>query len=273
MTSVLDSIIQGVQEDLAARKSKVSLSELTKATQEVPRALPAAQILQARNFSVIAEVKRASPSKGHLSDINDPAELAFSYQTGGAQVISVLTEERRFNGSLADLDAVRRKVSVPILRKDFMVDEYQIWEARAHGADVILLIVAGLTDQQLNSLNALAIELGMSVLVEIHDESELVRALKIQPSLIGVNARNLKTLEVDLATCHNLLPLIPAGVVAIAESGISSTNEVIDLVTAGAQAVLVGEALVTGGTPAQTVAEWTTAGEQAREMFLMNRGS
>ena len=273
MTSILDSIIQGVQEDLAARKSIISINDLIQITEDVPRALPAAQILQARNFSVIAEVKRASPSKGHLSDITDPAELAFSYQSGGAQVISVLTEERRFNGSLADLDAVRRKVSVPILRKDFMVDEYQIWEARAHGADIILLIVAGLSDLQLDSFNSLAIELGMSVLVEIHDESELARALRIQPSLIGVNARNLKTLEVDLATCHKLLPQIPSGIVGIAESGISSTNEVIDLVSSGAQAVLVGEALVTGGTPAQTVAEWTQAGEQAREKFLTNRGS
>lgn len=273
MTSVLDSIIQGVQEDLLARKSKISLETLRQIASDVPRALPATEILQARNFSVIAEVKRASPSKGHLSDITDPAELALSYQSGGAQVISVLTEERRFSGSLADLDAVRRKVSVPILRKDFMVDEYQVWEARAHGADVILLIVAGLTDLQLNSLNALALELGMSVLVEVHDESELARALQINPALIGVNARNLKTLEVDLATCHNLLPQIPSGIVGIAESGISSTNEVIGLVSSGAQAVLVGEALVTGGTPAETVAEWTQAGEQAREKFLMNRGS
>ena len=270
MTSVLDSIIQGVQEDLAARKSKVSLSELTQATQEVPRALPAAQILQARNFSVIAEVKRASPSKGHLSDINDPAELAFSYQTGGAQVISVLTEERRFNGTLADLDAVRSKVSVPVLRKDFMVTEYQVWEARAHGADLILLIVAALDDSELSQLNALALELGMSVLVEVHDATELERALALNPVLIGVNARNLKTLEVDLATCFKLLPLIPDHIVAIAESGISSTAEVQELANCGAQAVLVGEALVTGGTPRETVREWTKAGELARANYLIN---
>ena len=270
MTSVLDSIIQGVQEDLAARKSKVSLSELNQATQEVPRALPAAQILQARNFSVIAEVKRASPSKGHLSDINDPAELAFSYQTGGAQVISVLTEERRFNGTLADLDAVRSKVSVPVLRKDFMVTEYQVWEARAHGADLILLIVAALDDSELSQLNALALELGMSVLVEVHDATELERALALNPVLIGVNARNLKTLEVDLATCFKLLPLIPEHIVAIAESGISSTAEVQELANCGARAVLVGEALVTGGTPRETVREWTKAGELARANYLIN---
>ena len=216
-------------------------------------------------------MKRASPSKGHLSDIPNPASLAVEYQTGGAQVISVLTEERKFNGTLADLDAVRRKVSIPILRKDFMVDEYQIWEARAHGADVILLIVAGLSDGQLSELNNLADELGMSILVEIHDEPELQRAIAINPKLLGVNARNLKTLEVSLDVCHNLIPQIPTEILAIAESGISSTEQVEALVLSGARAVLVGEALVTGGTPAKTVREWTQAGIRAREEFLSNR--
>jgi indole-3-glycerol phosphate synthase len=271
MTSVLDSIIQGVKEDLAVRKTLVSLAELKALVDEVPRALPAAELLHKNSFSVISEVKRASPSKGHLSDIPDPASLALEYQTGGAQVISVLTEERKFSGSLADLDAVRSKVSIPILRKDFMVDEYQIWEARAHGADVILLIVAGLSDLQLSELNQLALELGMSVLVEIHDQPELNRALAINPRLLGVNARNLKTLEVSLDACHNLIPQIPDHVLAIAESGISSTEQVQALVLSGARAVLVGEALVTGGTPAKTVREWTQAGIKAREEFLMNR--
>lgn len=271
MTSVLDSIIQGVKEDLEVRKSSVSVSELKSLVNEVPRALPAAELLHKNSFSVISEVKRASPSKGHLSDIPDPASLALEYQTGGAQVISVLTEQRKFNGNLADLDAVRRKVSIPILRKDFMVDEYQVWEARAHGADVILLIVAGLFDSQLTDLNDLAIELGMSVLVEIHDAPELDRALAINPKLLGVNARNLKTLEVSLDVCHNLIPQIPEHILAIAESGISTTDQVEALVLSGARAVLVGEALVTGGTPAKTVAEWTQAGIQARDKFLLNR--
>jgi indole-3-glycerol phosphate synthase len=271
MTSVLDSIIQGVKEDLGARKTLVSLNELITLVDEVPRALPAADLLLKNPFSVISEVKRASPSKGHLSDIPDPALLALEYQTGGAQVISVLTEERKFSGSLADLDAVRRSVSIPILRKDFMVDEYQVWEARAHGADVILLIVAGLSDNQLAELNDLANQLGMAVLVEIHDESELDRALAINPKLLGVNARNLKTLEVSLDVCHNLIPQIPDHILAIAESGISSTDQVEALVLSGARAVLVGEALVTGGTPAKTVAEWTQAGIRARENFLLNR--
>lgn len=271
MTSVLDSIILGVKEDLAVRKKLVSLSELKTQVDQVPRALPAADLLIKNPFSVIAEVKRASPSKGHLSDIQDPASLALKYQSGGAQVISVLTEERKFNGSLADLDVVRPKVSIPILRKDFMVDDYQVWEARAHGADLILLIVAGLSDSQLVELNDLAGELGMSVLVEIHDESELDRALAIDPKLLGVNARNLKTLEVSLDVCHNLMPRIPDHILAIAESGISNTNQVEALVSSGARAVLVGEALVTGGTPAETVREWSQAGIRAREEFLLNR--
>jgi indole-3-glycerol phosphate synthase len=152
-----------------------------------------------------------------------------------------------------------------------MVDEYQVWEARAHGADVILLIVAGLSDGQLSELNNLASELGMSVLVEIHDEPELARALAINPKLLGVNARNLKTLEVSLDVCHNLIPQIPNQILAIAESGISTIDEVEALVLTGARAVLVGEALVTGGTPAQTVREWTKAGIKAREEFLLNR--
>jgi indole-3-glycerol phosphate synthase len=271
MTSVLDSIIQGVKEDLAARKTLVSLNELKARIEEVPRALPAGDLLHKNSFSVISEVKRASPSKGYLSDIPDPASLAVEYQTGGAQVISVLTEERKFNGTLADLDAVRRKASIPILRKDFMVDEYQVWEARAHGADLILLIVAGLSDGQLSELNQLAKELGMSVLVEIHDEPELDRALAINPKLLGVNARNLRTLDVSLDVCHNLIPQIPDEILAIAESGISSTDQVEALVLSGARAVLVGEALVTGGTPAETVREWTQAGIRAREKFLLNR--
>lgn len=270
MTSVLTSIISGVREDLAVRMQNVSIETLQAQIAKLPPALPAAQLLSNRSFSVIAEVKRASPSKGHLAQISDPAQLALDYQSGGAQVISVLTEERRFGGTLADLDAVRSKVSIPVLRKDFMVEDYQVWEARAHGADLILLIVAALSDAELDRLNSLALTLGMSVLVEVHDAQELARALALNPVLVGVNARNLKTLEVDLATCFELLPLIPEHVVAIAESGISSTQEVQDLANCGAQAVLVGEALVTGGTPSETVREWTQAGELARANYLLN---
>ena len=265
VTTVLDSIIDGVRLDLDGRKAQISLAEIEHIARSRAVALPASSILQSRQFSIIAEVKRASPSKGHLAEITEPAQLASAYADGGAQVISVLTEERRFNGSLADLDAVRERVNVPILRKDFMVDPYQIFEARAHGADVILLIVAGLADAQMQELNALALELGMSVLVEVHDEAELERALQIDPVLVGVNARNLKTLDVDLATCERLLPLIPSGVVAVAESGIATVADVQRMAQAGAQAMLVGEALVTNGDPRTTVQEWTKVGIQLRK--------
>lgn len=260
MSTVLDSIIDGVRIDLDVRKAQVSLAELHDRIAAIAPPLPASANLAAAPFSVISEVKRSSPSKGHLADIPEPSALAAQYELGGAAVISVLTEQRRFNGTLADLDAVRKAVTIPVLRKDFMVDDYQMFEARAHGADVVLLIVAGLSDGQLNSLNALALDLGMSVLVEVHNEEELERALNIQPQLLGINARNLKTLEVDLAHCHRMLPLIPDGVVAIAESGISTADDVIALAQSGAQAILVGEALVTGGHPQETVREWTALG-------------
>ena len=268
VTTVLNSIIEGVRIDLDVRKQSTSLAELQERLSHRASALPAASILQGRQFSVIAEVKRASPSKGHLADIPEPAQLAGSYELGGAQVISVLTEQRRFSGTLADLDAVRANVTIPVLRKDFMVDEYQMFEARAHGADVVLLIVAGLDDALMRDLNDVALGLGMSVLVEVHDEEELERGLALNPVLLGVNARNLKTLDVDLATCERLLPLIPEGVVGVAESGIATLGDVQRMANAGARAILVGEALVTNGEPSETVRQWTNAGLSIRELTL-----
>lgn len=262
MPTVLESIIEGVREDLADRKRETTVSALRDKIEEIPPALPAATNLMYRDFSVIAEVKRSSPSKGDLAQITDPKALADKYAQGGAQVISVLTERRRFSGSLADLIAVRDAVEVPILRKDFMVDEYQFFEARAFGADVILLIVAALGDSQLAEFNHLAMELGLSVLVEVHDENELERALNISPKLVGVNARNLKTLDVDLANCQRLLPMIPAGIVPIAESGISSLKDVELLTNSGARGILVGETLVKSGNPSETIQEWTEAGNE-----------
>ena len=264
MATVLDSIIQGVREDLAVRMQETPLSLIIERAHAQTPALPAAAHLQAADFSIISEVKRSSPSKGALAQIADPAALAAHYELGGAAVISVLTEQRRFSGTLADLDAVRSAVSIPVLRKDFMVSEYQVHEARAHGADVILLIVAALDDAQLRDLNSLALSLGMAVLVEVHDEHELERGLALSPELLGVNARNLKTLDVDLAHCHRLLGQIPTHIVAIAESGIASGEDVRAMAESGARAALIGEALVKSGSPTETVREWIKIGADAR---------
>jgi len=251
--SVLDSIIEGVREDLSARRKP--LAQIQEAMDmAMPVIDPLISLLNSK-MSIIAEVKRASPSKGALSEITDPAALAEEYEQAGAKVISVLTERRRFAGSLADLDAVRSRVKIPILRKDFMVDEYQFFEARAHGADVVLLIVAALSQSQLNDYHQLAEGLGMRALVEVHTHDELERALEISPKIIGVNSRNLKTLEVDPASFAELIPLIPNDLVRVAESGISTRAEVEYAQNNGATAILVGEALVKAKNPATAMRE------------------
>jgi indole-3-glycerol phosphate synthase len=171
------------------------------------------------------------------------------YQEAGAAAVSVLTERRRFNGSLADFDQVRSEIDLPMLRKDFMVDEYQFYEARAHGADLVLLIVAGLSKSQLIDYFALATDLGMKSLIEVHTNDELETAMEINPEIIGVNSRNLKTLDVDAATFKELIPRIPGHIIKVAESGISNRNDVLLVEAAGANVILVGEALVRAGDP------------------------
>ena len=252
--SVLDDIIVGVREDLEERRGGVSESALYEHIDLVPRAVDPLPAFRAPHLSVIAEVKRRSPSKGDLAEIADPAALATEYAAGGADAISVLTEQRRFGGSLADLEAVRAAVDVPLLRKDFVVTEYQILEARAAGADLVLLIVAALDDAQLADLHAAATGLGMTVLVEVHDEVEIERALAIEPALVGVNARNLKTLDVDPTAFARLAPLIPDTIVKVAESGIGGLADAQARVDEGAQVVLVGESLVKNGDPRAAVA-------------------
>lgn len=245
--SVLDSIIEGVREDLAARR--LPLSQLHEQLSQAPRVIDAHARLLAEPMTVIAEVKRSSPSKGSLAAISDPRQLAAQYQEAGAAVVSVLTEQRRFGGTLADLVAVRSEIDIPILRKDFMVDEYQFLEARAAGADVVLLIVAALSKNQLKDYYDLATELGMAVLVETHTHQEIEDAMEIEPRIIGVNARNLKTLEIDLNAFTQLIPEIPSSIIRVAESGISARSEVEIAQGAGAQAILVGETLVKSGDP------------------------
>jgi indole-3-glycerol phosphate synthase len=251
--SVLDSIIEGVREDLAARR--LPMSQLLEAIEVAPPVRDCLPALLTEEISVIAEVKRSSPSKGALAPITDPAGLAASYAEAGAAVISVLTEQRRFGGTLADLDAVRRAADLPILRKDFMVDEYQFYEARAHGADVILLIVAALSKNQLDDYFHLSKELGMRALIEVHTPGELESALEISPEIVGVNSRNLKTLDVDAQAFAELLPQIPNSIARVAESGISTRSDVEFAHEHGATAILVGEALVRSGNPNVAMAQ------------------
>lgn len=261
--TVLDDIIAGVLEDVAEREAKRPLDQVKEDAQRVPGAKDVLGSLAGGPgaTSIIAEVKRASPSKGHLSSIPDPAELAALYEEGGAAMVSVLTEQRRFKGSLADLDAVRTAVDIPVLRKDFIVTPYQVHEARAHGADAVLLIVAALEQQALVSLAERIKSLGMTPLVETHSRLEALRALDAGAELIGVNARNLKTLDVDRRTVEEVIDVIPADVVAVAESGVRGPRDVLDYALVGADAVLVGEALVTNGRPLEAIKDLVSAGQ------------
>ena len=258
--SVLDEIVDGVRVDLAEREAAVPLDEVKEAARHAPEALDPMPSFRSPGVSVIAEVKRSSPSKGALAEIADPAALAAEYAAGGATAISVLTEKRRFGGSLDDLRAVRDAVRVPVLRKDFIVTSYQLWEARAAGADLALLIVAALPQSALESLVERAESIGLTPLVEVHDEEEVRRALDAGARLIGVNARNLKTLEVDRDTFARLAPLIPDDVVRVAESGVRGPHDVIEYAKQGANVVLVGETLVKGKDPRTAVADLVAAG-------------
>ena len=258
--NALDDIVRGVREDLSVQQARVSLEEVKAAAQARPPARDAFAALRSPGVGVIAEIKRRSPSRGSLAEISEPAGLAREYQAGGARVISVLTERRRFGGSLADLDEVRAAVTVPVLRKDFVISSYQVHEARAHGADLVLLIVAALEQNALIGLRERVESLGMTALVEVHDEDEASRALDAGARVIGVNARDLRTLAVDRSVFERIAPGLPSNVVKIAESGVRDAHDLITYAAAGADAVLVGEGLVTSGNPRQAVADLVTAG-------------
>jgi indole-3-glycerol phosphate synthase len=258
--SVLDQILAGVRADLAARQAVTPLERLKAAAARASPPRDAMAALRGEGIAVIAEVKRASPSKGALAAIADPAALAIDYEAGGASVISVLTEGRRFGGSLDDLAAVRDVVQVPLLRKDFVISSYQLWEARAYGADMVLLIVAALEQNALVSLVERASSIGLVPLVEVHAHAELSRALDAGAQVIGVNARNLATLEVDRSIFARLAPEIPDEIVKVAESGVRGPHDLLAYAAAGADAVLVGESLVVGKDPRSAVADLVTAG-------------
>jgi indole-3-glycerol phosphate synthase len=258
--TVLDDILVGVRADLAEREAKRPWASVVEAAEAAPPARDALAALSAPGTALIAEVKRRSPSKGELATIADPAALARAYAAGGAATISVLTEQRRFGGSLADLDAVRAAVDVPLLRKDFVVTPYQVAEARAHGADLVLLIVAALEQPLMADLAAQIDAYGMTALVEVHDERELERAAAVGATLIGVNARDLRTLQVDRSVFARLRPRVPSGALAVAESGVRGPADFAEYAAAGADAVLAGEACVSGADPIATVRELVSAG-------------
>ena len=254
---MLEGLFAGSIEDAATRELSLDLKSLELLAESATPALDAISFLaKADHIKVLAEVKRASPSRGDLSTIANPAELAATYQHAGASAISVLTEERKFKGSLADLRAVRAQVSVPVLRKDFIANEYQILEARAAGADIVLLIVAGLPQARLIELKIFIESLGMTAFVETHNADEVKFAVDIDTKLLGVNARDLSTFETDRNLFGKLAHLIPETTIKVAESAVRTADDVRHYREAGADVALVGEALVTGD-PEQLLSEFT----------------
>ncbi|WP_194422557.1 indole-3-glycerol phosphate synthase TrpC [Microbacterium abyssi] len=265
---MLADLTAGAVEDAERRALTRPLAEVEKAALARPAARDVlAALAPASRVKIIAEVKRASPSRGALAEIPDPARQASLYETGGASAISVLTEERRFGGSLADLEAVTSRVSLPVLRKDFIATPYQVLEARAAGADLALLIVAGLEQQVLQELYALILELGMTPLVETHSAEELEVAIDLGASLIGVNARNLSTFELDRDLFGRLVDRIPVGTIKVAESAVLEPGDVTHYRAAGADVVLIGEALVTGD-PVATLQGFLSAGDDEQRGSL-----
>lgn len=259
-TTYLDAILTAHRARAAADSRPVE--RLVDEARSLPPAREFAEALS-RGFAVIAEVKRRSPSKGAIDADLDPATLAASYERGGAACVSVLTDVEHFGGSPADLAAAQHAVDIPILRKDFTVSLADVCDARIMGADAVLLIVAALDDAELSDFHALAKELGLAALVEVHDERELERALRVDATLIGVNQRDLVTFTVDTDRAVRMAPQMPAGVIRVAESGIAGPDDAIPLAAAGYDAVLVGEGLVRSADPAAAVAALRAVGRKA----------
>ena len=259
MSDILEKIVAVKREEIAAARAERSLADLRVDAQALGGVRDFVGALRgaaaAGRAAVIAEVKKASPSKGVLREHFVPAEIAASYERGGAACLSVLTDERFFQGAALYLQQARAACGLPVLRKDFIVDPYQIVQARAMGADCILLIAACLDDAQMADLEAEAVALGMAVLVEVHDASELERALRLETPLLGINNRNLRTFEVRLETTLDLLPRIPAGRLLVTESGILARADVQRMRAAGVRAFLVGEAFMRADDPGGALAD------------------
>ena len=253
--TILDGILHWKRIEVDRAKRTRTIEDVRRGLAEAPAPRDLVAALRVPGVSLIAEIKRASPSKGLIRADLDAVTLAREYEISGAAAISVLTDRRFFQGDLDDLRTVRKHVGLPVLRKDFILDSYQVYEARAAGADALLLITAALGDDELLGLYQLTRALGMCALVEVHSEAELERALQVGPDIIGVNNRDLRTFRVDLETTARLRPLVPADVILVAESGVHTQDDVARLAEIGADAMLVGESLVRAPDTARKVRE------------------
>ncbi|MGH2442171.1 MAG: indole-3-glycerol phosphate synthase TrpC [Chloroflexota bacterium] len=249
--TVLDEMVAAKRIEIAARQAKHSLAEMRARARSGPAVRP---FRPGRPVALIAEVKRRSPSRGDLALDIDPVQQAIAYQRGGASAVSVLTDEPYFGGSFHDLELVRAAIELPVLCKDFILEPYQVFEARSWGTDILLLVVAALEDRALRELHTCSLESGMQPLVEVHDQHDLARALALGAGLIGINNRDLSDFSVNLLTTEYLAPLIPESVTIVSESGIATPGDVKRVRDAGASVVLVGEALMRAGDPAAAIA-------------------
>ncbi|HEX2503345.1 MAG TPA: indole-3-glycerol phosphate synthase TrpC [Miltoncostaeaceae bacterium] len=255
MATFLETVVERTQADVARRRRETPAAELEARLGPAPRGRPFSEALIDEGISLIAEMKRASPSQGPIRPAASVADVVRAYQSAGARAVSVLTEPTHFGGSLDDLVEARAACDLPLLRKDFVVDEYQVLEARAAGADAVLLIVAALGRERLPELMATASDLGMDSLVEVHDEDEVEVAVEAGAEVIGINNRDLHSLDVDPGTTFRLLADVPAGTVVVAESGITERGHVAELEDAGVDAILVGDALMRADDPATAIRE------------------
>ena len=255
MGTFLESVVERTQADLPRRKRATPAADLEARLGPRRRGRPFSEALIDEGISLIAEMKRASPSRGPIRPGASVAEIVGAYQTAGARAVSVLTEPAHFGGSIDDLAEARAACDLPLLRKDFLIDPYQVLEARAAGADAVLLIVAALGPERLAEMMGAASDLGMDSLVEVHDEDEVAAAVEGGAELLGINNRDLHTLEIDLGTTFRLLADVPAGTVVVAESGITARGHVADLEDAGVDAILVGEALMRADDPSLAIRE------------------
>ncbi|HEV2790993.1 MAG TPA: indole-3-glycerol phosphate synthase TrpC [Solirubrobacterales bacterium] len=263
---MMEQLIAGAREGVEARRRDLSLADLESRLSAREEDRPFNEALVRPGLSVITEFKRRSPSAGQIAaaDVDVAAQVA-AYERGGAAALSVLTDEPHFGGSLADLRAARAACGLPIIRKDFIVDPYQLYEAAVNGADAVLLIVAALGDEELRSLRQEARSIDLDCLVEVHAAAELERALEAGAEVIGINNRNLDDMSVDLATTYELMPDVPAGKTVVAESGISSRAELEELERVGVDAVLIGGSLMAAADPEAKVRELTRSDESTRE--------